>query len=270
LGHQRQYNYALQCKSKEEFIEQVTAGLEPPPQYFPKNVMLNKKGYDSIDDVYEKGMKALNPDEFETLANELHALVLDTRSIDAFGKMHIPNSIFIGLDGQFAPWVGALITDLKQPILFIADEGREQEVITRLARVGYDNTLGYLKGGLLAWKNAGKEIDVIPSITAKEFDSKYGKHTFDIIDVRRPSEYDAHHILDSKNEPLDYINDWINQLDRDKTYYIHCAGGYRSMITASILKSRGWHNLINIGDGFAALEKTTIPMTEYICPLTTK
>ena len=265
LGNQRKYNYALQCKTKEEFIEKVTTGLTPPPQYFPKNVMMNKKGYDSMDDIYEKGLKALTPDEFEEMANELHAMVLDTRSISSFGKSHIPNSIFIGLDGQFAPWVGALITDLKQPVLFIADEGKEEEVVTRLARVGYDHTLGYLKGELPAWKQAGKEIDVIPSITAKEFEKQYTRHTFDIIDVRRPSEYEAQHIIDAKNEPLDYINEWMNLLNRDKTYYIHCAGGYRSMITASILKSRGWHNLVNIGDGFSALEKTTIPMTEFIC-----
>ena len=169
LGHQKATNYALRANmSKEEFIKEVTAGLLPPPAYFPLNVMLNKHGYESIDEVMKRGNIALSPDAFETAANETGALILDTRDAQTFAKGFIPNSINIGLDGNFAPWVGAMIPDIKQQILIVDEPGREEEVITRLARVGYDYTIGYLQGGIEAWKKAGKEIDEIKSITADE------------------------------------------------------------------------------------------------------
>ncbi len=259
LGQQRKYNYALQAKTKEEFIDKVTHGLMPPPQYFPKNVLMNKKGYESIDEVYKKGLHALSADEFESAANEFEALVLDTRCEDDFVKAHIPNSIFIGLEGNFAPWVGALITDLKQPILIVADEGTEEEVITRLARVGYDNTIGYLKGGMKTWLVANKETDVIISIEAEQF-AEVLKQNPIILDVRKEDEYDTAHVENANNKPLDYINDWVNTLNRDSTYYVHCAGGYRSVITISILKARGFHQLNNIKGGFKSISQTKISM----------
>ncbi|RMG81428.1 MAG: MBL fold metallo-hydrolase [Bacteroidetes bacterium] len=271
LGHQKEVNYALRARSKEDFIKEVTEGLLPPPQYFAKNAMLNKKGPGkSFDDVMKKGAVALDPDTFEAMANHEGALVLDVRSPQEFAKEHIPNSINIGLDGQFAPWVGALIPDLNQPIIFIAPEGREQETVTRLSRVGYDNTLGYLEGGLEAWKKAGKETDWVRSIPAEEFAQIFKTENIasNVLDVRKPTEYQSEHIKNVENYPLDYINNWIDKLDKNETYYVHCAGGYRSMITCSILKSRGYHNVIDIAGGFDAIKKNDIPVTEYVCPST--
>ncbi len=268
LGHQKEVNYALQPgMTREEFIKEVTTGILPPPQYFAKNVELNKTGANEFGKVLKKGSVALDVDTFEAMANHEGAMVLDTRSPEAFATSHIPNSIFIGLDGSFAPWVGALITDLQQPIIFITAEGREEEVVTRLSRVGYDNTLGYLKGGVEAWQQAGKETDSITSIPAEKFAQAYDP-SLNILDVRKPSEYDSEHIKTAENFPLDFINDTMGKLDRDKEYFIHCAGGYRSMIFASILKGRGFQKLVDVAGGFKALSETSVPKTEYVCPTT--
>ena len=270
LGDQKKNNYALRADmSKEEFIQEVTAGLTPPPQYFAKNAMMNKSGYDSFDEVLEQGSVALSPERFEELVENQEALMLDTRSEEEFAKEHIPNSIFIGIDGNFAPWVGALITDIKQTIVLITPEGQEEEVVTRLARVGYDNTLGYLKGGIKAWKEAGKETDNITSITADEL-AKRMEAGIDgeVIDVRKPTEYLSQHIVGATNFPLDYINTNMNRLDRSAKYYIHCLGGYRSLITASILQARGYRNLVDIQNGWHAIEESEVPKTDHVCPTT--
>lgn len=268
LGNQKQKNYALLINDKKEFIKELTTGILPPPQYFAKNAFLNKTGYDAFDSVMQKGYTALNPQQVEDLTNNQNAIVLDVRKAPEFAEAHIPNSIFIGIDGQFAPWVGALITDLNQPIIIVAPQGREEESVTRLSRVGYDNCLGYLDGGIGAWKDAGKETDSITSISAEEF-SKRLNNSIHILDVRRPGEYNSQHIENVPNQPLDYINEWTNNFDKDKEYYIHCAGGYRSMIAASILKARGYRNLIDVAGGFSAIQKTNVPLTcEKTCSST--
>lgn len=260
LGNQKMKNYALILNSKSEFVKELTTGILPPPQYFSKNANLNKSGYKEFDTVLNKGFRALTPQQVEDLANSESAIILDTRKSHEFGECHIPNSIFIGIDGQFAPWVGALISDLNQPIILVSPKGREEEIITRLSRVGYDNCLGYLEGGIEAWKNSGKETSCINSISAEEFSEKINSN-INILDVRKPGEYNAQHIQNVTNTPLDYINDWTNTIDKSKPYHIHCAGGYRSMITASILKARGFENLIDITGGFSAIQNTSIPLT---------
>ncbi|SDC53169.1 Glyoxylase, beta-lactamase superfamily II [Algoriphagus faecimaris] len=270
LGNQKKTNYALQEMTKEEFIKEVLTGLTPPPAYFPQNVMMNIQGYDSIDEVLERGIKPLTPAEFEAVANDTGAMILDTRDPQTFAKGFIPNSINIGIDGSFAVWVGAMIPDLKQEILVVADEGREEEVITRLARVGYDYALGYLKGGFEAWKAAGEEVDSITSITVDEL-SKIKESDADalILDVRKNSEYLSEHVIGAENAPLDYINDSMLKVDKDKTYYVHCAGGYRSMIFNSILRARGYDNLIDINGGFTAIkESEKFKVSDYVCPTT--
>jgi rhodanese-related sulfurtransferase len=261
LGNQKKKNYALVITDKQEFIKELTTGILPAPQYFAKNAMLNKTGYSSYDEVIKNGSKALSPDEFESASQEDNTLILDVRKPQEFAKEHIPNSIFIGIDGQFAPWVGALITDLKQPILIVAPAGREEEVVMRLSRVGYDNCQGYLKGGIEAWKNAGKEISSIKSISAEEFATKITSG-INILDVRKPGEYDNQHIVNVPNKPLDFINEWTSDIKKDTEYYLHCAGGYRSMIAASILKARGFDKLVDIAGGFGAISKTNAPLTE--------
>ncbi len=268
LGDQKKTNYALRADmSKEAFIQEVTAGLTPPPQYFAKNAIMNKQGYENFDQVLDRGFFSLSPRMFEYAVEAEEALMLDTRSASAFAAGHIPNSINIGIDGGFAPWVGALITDITQRIVLITEEGRTEEVITRLARVGYDHTLGFLEGGIEAWKAAGKEIDTIKSITPKEFENSINSGQVSrILDARKPSEYLAHHIEGAENFPLDYINQGMKRLDKNKTYYIHCAGGYRSMITASILQARGYRNIVDVKEGFAGIEQTKIKLTDYICP----
>ncbi|MEQ6119004.1 MBL fold metallo-hydrolase [Reichenbachiella sp. MALMAid0571] len=270
LGHQKETNYALRADmTKEEFVKEVTTGILPPPQYFAKNAMMNKVGYESLDEVLKQGDVPLDVDTFESLANYEGALVLDTRNKTDFTKEHIPNSIFIGVDGSFAPWVGALIPDLKQPIIFIADEGREEEVVIKLSRVGYDNTLGYLKGGIDSWKKAGKETDHIESVSAVELAKKTKDDQFvNILDVRKPGEFDSEHTEGAISFPLDFFNDKIDVLSRDKQYFVHCASGYRSLIATSILKSRGYHNLVDVDGGFDAMKKTDIAKTVYVCPTT--
>ncbi len=270
LGNQKKTNYALQPMSKTDFIKKVTEGLTAPPSYFPLNVMMNIQGYESIDTVKERGLTPLSPADFEEQANESGALMLDTRNADLFEKGFIPNSINIGIDGSFAPWVGAMIKDVNQPILIIADEGREEEVVTRLSRVGFDNTIGFLKGGFDAWKQSGREVDTVISIDVKEFAEQHTENKeIEIVDVRKASEYQSEHVIDAKNVPLDYINENFMQLSKDKKYFVHCAGGYRSMIFISILKARGYDNLINIKGGFKDIkESKQFDLTEYVCPST--
>ncbi len=271
LGNQKKTNYALRADmTKEEFVHEVTDGLLPPPQYFAQNVAINKSGAIGLEEVLAKGNVALDVETFEAMANHEGALVLDTRSPQDFAKGHIPNSIFIGIDGSFAPWVGALIPDLQQSIILIAEKGREEEIVTRLSRVGYDNTLGFLNGGLEAWKNAGNETDTVVSISATQFEAAMGQGDLHVLDVRKPSEFEAEHVADAENLPLDFISEQMEQVSKDQTYHIHCAGGYRSMIAASILKSRGFHQLVDIAGGFKAIQETQIPTTEYVCPSTLK
>ncbi|WP_353780199.1 rhodanese-like domain-containing protein [Winogradskyella sp. 3972H.M.0a.05] len=267
LGNQKKTNYALRSDmTKEEFVKEVLDGIAPPPQYFAKNAMMNKMGYDAFDDILKKGNNPLSAEDFEALANHESALVLDVRPQSEYIKGHIPNSIFIGLNGQFAPWVGALITDIKQPILLVVPEGKSEEAVTRLSRVGYDNTLGYLEGGLDAWKASGREIDTLKSISAEEFAACCKADDIDILDVRKDGEYNAMHLENAQHFALDYINQQMDEVDRSKTYYIHCAGGYRSVIAASILKARGFNNLIDVAGGFGAIKKTDLATTDFVCP----
>ncbi|MBI1306872.1 MAG: MBL fold metallo-hydrolase [Bacteroidetes bacterium] len=269
LGNQKKMNYALRADMTEaEFVKEVTDGLMPPPGYFPMNVKMNKEGYASIDDVLAQGSRALSPEAFDEAANSTEALVLDVRHQSEFVKGFIPRSIFIGLDGGFAPWVGALIKDVNQPILLVVDEDRLEEAITRLSRVGFDKTIGYLKGGFQAWKDAGMEVDSIDSIDVPTFEKEYAHHKHPIFDVRKESEYFSEHLVDSNNTPLDNLNDYLAEFPKDETFYVHCAGGYRSVIAASILKSRGYHNLVDIAGGFSALKNSSLAKTDYVCPTT--
>jgi hydroxyacylglutathione hydrolase len=268
LGNQKKTNYALNPKlTKEEFKKEILSGLTAPPQYFPQNVLMNIKGYESLDKVMERGKKGLNPEEFELLANETKALVLDTRNADDFAKAHIPNSINIGLDGNFAMWVGEMILDLKQEILLITEVGREEEAIIRLSRVGYDNSIGYLDGGFESWLNSGKETDSIKRISANELETLYSQNPF-IIDVRKKSEFDSEHVINAVNIPLNEINEHLSEIPKDKSFVLHCAGGYRSMIAASILKQRGWNNFVDVRGGFQEIANTNISKSAYVCPTT--
>ena len=271
LGNQKMFNYALNLNlTKEQFIKEILTGLVPPPSYFPQNVLMNIKGYEKLDDVMQRGSQALSPEAFEAAANETDALILDVREAQVFAKGFVPNAVNIGLDGQFASWVGTLITDLKQPILLVTHAGKEQEAITRLARVGYDNCIGHLKGGIESWKQSGKDLDTVTSISAIEFSELFiNNPTLNVLDVRKKSEYDSEHVVGVENLPLDFLNNNMAQINRDKTYYVHCAGGYRSMIAISILKARGFNNLIDVAGGFAAIKTADkLPVTEYVCPTT--
>ncbi|GGB93512.1 MBL fold metallo-hydrolase [Dyadobacter sediminis] len=263
LGNQKRFNYALRANmTKEEFIHEVTANLPEPPQYFPENVKLNREGYESIDDVLERGSRALSAVDFEKLANLTGALILDTRNAAEFAIGFIPNSINIGLDGGFAPWVGALVPDLKQNLLIVTEPGKEEEVVTRLARVGYDHTIGYLDGGFQSWIKSGKEIDSVQNMVAGEFADHLLAGQLEIIDVRKPDEFNSGHVKDAQNVPLDNLNDLMSGFPKDKTLYVHCAGGYRSMIAASILKSRGFDHIVNIEGGYGALTKTNVAVVK--------
>lgn len=261
LGNQKKTNYALNAKlDKAGFIKEVTAGLAPPPQYFAKNASLNKNGYSDFESIKKQGSRKLSPAEFEAAANAQDALMLDVRKKESFVQGFIPNSIFIGLEGSFAPWVGALIIDIKQPILLITDEGREEEAITRLARVGYDNTIGYLEGGFKSWKAEGREIDTIESINAEEFATIFEKSpTINVLDVRKPGEFSALHVKRAQNFALDFINSNMSEIDKSKKYFIHCRGGYRSTISSSILKARGIKDFVNVQDSFENICNTSIP-----------
>ena len=269
IGEQKLSNYALRANmTRDEFIAEVTDGLLPPPAYFPMNVKLNKEGYENVEDIINEA-KALDAKTFELVANETEALILDVRNQDDFENGHIPKSIFIGIDGGFAPWVGALILDSKQPIILVTPIGREIETITRLARVGYDKTIGFLKGGFETWKAAGLEYDTVSSVSAQELEQIMMSKAA-VFDVRKPGEYAAEHIIDVPSTPLDFINEHLAEFPKDKPFYLHCAGGYRSMIAASILKARGYHNVVNILGGFSAIKNTGIKTTNYVCPSTLK
>ena len=266
IGDQKATNYALRANmTKEEFVAEVTDGLSAPPAYFPENVRMNKMGYESLDKVMEKGLRPLSPDAFEAAANETEALVLDTRHQKTFIHGFVPQSIFIGIDGSFAMWVGALILDINQPILIIADPGREEEVVTRLSRVGYDNSIGFLEGGFDAWKAAGKDVDTLDQVTAEELKGIEGAT---IVDVRKQGEYLSEHVVDAVNVELDYFNDQMASVPQEGTFYVHCAGGYRSVIAASILKARGYHNMVDVAGGFKAIKEAGLNVTDYVCPST--
>ncbi|MDT0556195.1 MBL fold metallo-hydrolase [Patiriisocius hiemis] len=273
LGNQREMNYALRPDmTKEEFVKEVTDGLLPPPAYFPLNVKMNKEGYKNIEEVIAQGENALSPNAFEAAANETGAVMLDTRHQSDFAKGHIPGSIFIGIDGSFAPWVGDLIKDVKQPILLIAEKDRIEEVITRLSRVGFDNTIGYLDGGFEAWKKASKEYDMVTSIPAAEFKqvTDDSENEVSVFDVRKPGEFQSEHVVNAHHTSLSELNEHLAEFPDNETFYVHCAGGYRSMIAASILKSRGIHNLIDVQGGFKAIKEAGVETTDYVCPSTLK
>lgn len=266
IGDQKATNYALRANmTKEEFVAEVTDGLSAPPAYFPENVRMNKMGYESLDKVMEKGLRPLSPDAFEAAANETEALVLDTRHQKTFIHGFVPQSIFIGIDGSFAMWVGALILDINQPILIIAEPGREEEVVTRLSRVGYDNSIGFLEGGFDAWKSAGKDVDTLDQVTAEELKGIEGAT---IVDVRKQGEYLSEHVVDAVNVELDYFNVQMASVPQEGTFYVHCAGGYRSVIAASILKARGYHNMVDVAGGFKAIKEAGLNVTDYVCPST--
>lgn len=270
LGHQKATNYALQPMDRETFIAAVLDGLMPPPSYFPQNVLMNIKGYTSINEVLAQGTQKFEPQAFEDAANEHGALVIDTRSAEAFAAGHIPNSMNVGIDGQFANWVGTLVLDIQQPLLLVTDPAREEEAVTRLARVGYDSTLGTLEGGFPAWLRAGKEVDYVETVTASELEVLLrSQPDLPVLDVRRASEYGSQHLPNAVNAPLDYINESAKKVDPSKTYYVHCAGGYRSMVFISVLKARGFHKLVNVNGGMSAIkDQTSLALTDYVEPST--
>lgn len=270
LGNQKKVNYALKAATKEQFIKEVTDGILPPPAYFPQNVAMNKGTIPSLDKVKEMGMRALTPDQLELVVEGEGALVLDTREPQTFKDGFVPRSINIGLKGDFAPWVGAMIPDVKHPIVIVADEGSEDETVTRLARVGYDNVFGYLEGGINAWKKAGREADTLESISAQEFARRMKAEDLNVFDVRKQSEWEAEHLEHAKHASLQFLNDHLAEFNKTAPNYIHCAGGYRSMIASSVLKSRGYHNVIDVAGGFAEIKKTDLATTAFVCPSTLK
>lgn len=261
IGHQKETNYALRANmTEEEFVKEVTDGLPPPPGYFGMNVAMNKKGYESLDEVMVKGLRPLSPDAFEQVAEETGALILDTRPAGDFAQGFVPQSINIGLKGDFAPWVGSMIQDVRQPLLLVTETGTEEETLIRLSRVGFDNVVGYLDGGFETWKGANKESDKIDRITPEEFAGRVNVVSDSIIDVRKDSEFAIGHVENAHSKPLTEINDWISSVDPNEHFYLHCAGGYRSMIAASILQARGFRNFSEIGGGFNAISKTDVPV----------
>lgn len=265
LGNQKKMNYALNQPDKESFIKAVTDGLQPPPGYFGMNVAMNKKGYDSFEDVLQKGLKAIEADELEAVLDVTNALILDVREAGKFAEGFIPRSVNIGLKGDFAPWVGALIVDVKQSIVLVTNEGEEEETVTRLARVGFDNVIGYIKGGFGAWKAAGKETDSVNRISADQFKAELEIGKTKVIDVRKDSEYAAEHVEEAYSRPLASINQWFAELTESEPFYLHCAGGYRSMIAASILKARGIHNFKEVAGGFKSIAEAGVPKTDFVC-----
>ena len=266
IGDQKATNYALRANMTEaEFVTEVTDGLLPPPAYFGMNVAMNKSGIESFETVFNQGMKAINADEFEVVAEETGALILDTRSNGDFAKGFIPQSINIGINGDFAPWVGALIADVKQPILIVTDLGMEEETVTRLTRVGFDNLIGHLKGGFQAWEEAGYDVDTVNRITAEEFEKEVKIGESKIIDVRKESEYEAEHVEEAYSRPLASINEWVKDINPEEHFFMHCAGGYRSMMAASILQARGYRNFSEVEGGFNAISKTNVPKTDFVC-----
>lgn len=272
LGHQKETNYALRANmTKEEFIKEVTTGLATPPQYFPKNVGMNKGVNKSYDNILKEANVPLSVAEFKAIRENENAIVMDVRHHHNFIKEHIKGALFFGLDGGFAPWVGTLIEDLNTPILLVVPEGREEEAITRLSRVGYDNVKGFLNGGIKAWEQAGEEVDALLNVNPREFAESIEKHGVDILDVRKESEFNSEHIVNDKvvNSCLDRIMTGYKSLDKNKEYYVHCAGGYRSVIAISILKNLGFKGLVNVDEGFAGIKKCeNIKTSEYVCPTT--
>lgn len=269
LGNQKRTNYALRPDmTKEEFVKEVLTDILPPPQYFPLNAMMNKNGYESFDDVMHRGDRALNVEEFKELMQNEEYIVLDTRHETDYGKGHIPGSWFIGLDGNFAMWVGVIIRDIKQKIILVTEKGREGEALLRLSRVGYDNARGYLEGGFEAWVNHGEASETERQISAQEFAKIHCEHRINTLDVRKPGEFEAERVSDAISFPLDFLFEHLNDLDKNETYYLHCAGGYRSMSTIAILKNHGFKNLVNVNGGFDAIKLTDVPKTEYVCPST--
>jgi hydroxyacylglutathione hydrolase len=268
LGNQKKTNYALQPMSEDDFVKSILTGLTPPPSYFPKNVLMNIQGYESLDTIMQRAHTPLNAIQFEIAANETNALVLDTRNGNEFAKGFIPNSVNIGLDGNFAQMVGDLVLDIKQPLLIVAESGKEDESIIRLSRIGFDNVIGFLEGGINTWKNAYKELEQIERISAEEMESRLKSRKILVVDVRRKSEFDSEHIVDALNIPLREINDHLAQLPKETPFIIHCAGGYRSMIAASILKQRGWNNFVDVAGGFNEIKNTSLERTQYVCPTT--
>ncbi len=272
LIHQKETNYALRADmTKEEFIKEVTTGLKTPPQYFPNNVRMNKSINTSIDTVLSKGTTALDPATFKEMSEQKDVLVIDTRSKEAYTEEGtVPGAWFIGINGSFAPWVGALVTDINQKIIFITDEDtRATEVVTRFSRVGYDNTLGYLTGGIKNWKAQGFEVDKIGSMSAVEFVKELKAGTLEKpLDVRKDTEYISEHVVGLENFPLDGINTNFAAIDTSKSYYLHCASGYRSLIAASIFKANGVDNVTDVRGGFKAIKELDVPLTAYVCPST--
>lgn len=270
LGHQKEVNYALKAASKEQFIKEVTEGILPPPAYFPQNVAMNKGTIPSLETLKEKGLRALDPDQLELIVESEGALVLDTRDPQTFKDGFVPRSINIGLKGDFAPWVGTMVPDVRHPLILVTDEGTQEEAVTRLARVGYDNVLGYLKGGIDAWRSADREIDTVESIPAEEFAARMHKGALKVVDVRKQSEWDAEHLEHAQHASLQYLNDHLAEISKTEPNYLHCAGGYRSMIAASVLKARGYHNVIDVAGGFNAIKRTDLSTTDFVCPSTLK
>lgn len=270
LGHQKEVNYALNPKlTKEEFIAEILNGLTPPPSYFPQNVLMNIQGYEGVDDVVTQGKTPLAADQFATLAEADDVMVLDTRIAAVYAKGFIPGALNVGLDGDFAVWVGTILKDVNQKLVFVTEEGREEEVAVRLARIGFDHALGYLKGGMKAWKEANYPTETIASISVDEFSKQYSADKDVILDVRRKSEYDSEHVLGAVNAPLDYFDNNLAIVPKDKTTFVHCAGGYRSMIFVSLAKAKGYTNLINVEGGFKAIKESgKMPVSEYVCPTT--
>ena len=270
LGNQKKTNYALRPGlSEEDFINEILTGLTPPPGYFPKNVVMNIAGYDSIDEVMARGMRQINAKEFEAIMSTNAVTVIDTRAAEVFSKGFIPGSINIGIDGSFAVWVGTLVKDITQEILLIAEPGREEEIIIRLARVGYDHAIGFLEGGIAAWVKEGYSLDTIPTVTVEEFSAAHASGSMNILDVRKASEFNSEHIIGAVNAPLDYIDESMSLINKNQTYYVHCAGGYRSMVFISILKARGFNNLTDVNGGFAAIKRSgEFQISDYVCPTT--
>lgn len=266
LGNQKKVNYALRADmTKEEFVKEVTDGILAPPKYFPMNVKMNKEGYQNTDKMLANGLKPLSANELELMVNETEAIVLDVRSEQEFANAHIPNSIFIGLDGTFAPWVGELIVDVEQPLVLVTPIGREEETIIRLSRIGFDNSLGYLEGGFESWKAAKKEVDTVTSITAEEFSKIYQSVINNIFDMRKFSEYEAEHVEDANIVPLNTLNDHLNKFPKDEEFYVYCGSGYRSIIASSIMKARGFHNVVDVQGGYKAIKNTNIKVTDFVC-----
>lgn len=269
LGNQKKTNYALNpALTEDEFVTALLTGLTTPPGYFPKNVLMNLQGYESLDLILDRAQQPLTPDEFGYKALHEHAIMLDVRSAGDFANGFIPGSINIGIDGNFAMWVGEMIADIQQPILLIADPGKEVEALIRLSRVGYDRTIGYLEGGFNRWKQAGKPVETVDRISAEELKNRLNAGVIPVIDVRKKSEFDSEHLVGAVNIPMNELYKRLDEIPKDELFVLHCAGGYRSMIAASILKQLGWNNFVDVSGGFSEIKQSQLPVTEYVCPST--